>query len=68
MRRVLRDRVRQHVVVTLKSGDTFAGVLWEWDRECFVLRNAAAVAPEGSVPADGELVFLAAEVSYLQFV
>lgn len=68
MRRVLRDRVRQQALVTLKTGEAFAGVLWDWDRECFVLRNASQlVAGEAPVPADGELVFLAADVAYVQF-
>lgn len=68
MRRVLRDRVRQRVLLTLKSGDAFAGVLWEWDREAFVLRNASQLSPGiAPVDVDGELVVLADDVSYLQF-
>lgn len=68
MKRVVRDRVRQRVIVTLKSGGAFSGVLWDWDREAFVLRAAAQLV-EGAAPisADGELVFLASDVDYLQF-
>jgi small nuclear ribonucleoprotein (snRNP)-like protein len=68
VRRVLRDRVRQRAIVTLKTGDTFDGVLWAWDREAFVLRNAAVVAAgEQPTVVDGELVVLAADVSFVQF-
>lgn len=67
MRRVLRDRVRQRVLITLKSGETFAGVLWEYDREAFVLKDAAQLNPgEAPIPVDGEWVTLASEVAYLQ--
>ena len=67
MRRVLRDRVRQRVLVTLKSGETFAGVLWEYDREAFVLKDATQLNPgEAPIPVDGEWIALAAEVLYLQ--
>lgn len=67
MRRVLRDRIRQQVIVTLKSGESFSGVLWEWDREAFVLKSAHLLAAgESPINVDGELVLLAADVSYMQ--
>lgn len=65
----LRDRVCSRVVVTLKSGESFAGVLFEADGGALVLRDAAAVgAGENGSDAtvDGELLVLLADLAYLQ--
>lgn len=65
---VLRARERRQTVVTLKGGGTFEGVLYEYDGEALILRNAVAVgevnAPES--PVDGELLVLWADVAFLQ--
>lgn len=70
MRRfVLRNRVKRVVLLTAKSGETFRGVLWEFDREAFVLRQAHHLDPGGrAVQIDGEFVILAPEVAYVQFL
>lgn len=67
--RILRERTRKTVVVTLKSGVTFSGVLWQTDSEAFVLRNAEALAVgerRETAPVDGELVLLRADIDYTQ--
>lgn len=67
--RALKQRLKSRVIVTLHSGEAFDGVLWETDRDAWVLKNATALAagPDRSnVPLDGEVVLLTAEISYAQ--
>jgi hypothetical protein len=69
MNRILRSRVRQTVIVTLKTGASFRGVLYDADREALVLRGTQVLGGrEGAAPVDGELVVLVADVDYLQVV
>ena len=66
---VIRTRLRSKVVVTLKSGAAFGGVLWEHDRTALVLRGAYAIgaADRGeNLPVDGELILYAVDVEYIQ--
>lgn len=69
--RIVRSHLRRSVVVSLKTGEGFHGVLFDADRESLLLRNAAAVEVNGNdripVGADGELLFRWAEVAYVQF-
>jgi hypothetical protein len=64
---VLRRRSRRVVVVTCKTGESFRGVLGDHDRRCLVLRQASVLSGDTPVPADGEIVILAADVGFLQF-
>ena len=41
--RLLRKRLLSRVVVTLKSGDSFEGVLYELDSRAWFLRDASAM-------------------------
>ena len=68
-RRVLRSRLRRRVLVTLKAGDAFDGVLVDADAQSLVLRNASqvGVVNRGTpVPVDGEVLVLLEDVAYLQ--
>lgn len=67
--RAVRDRVCQRVIVSLKSGEAFEGVLFEADAGALVLRDASAVAAaedRSDLPLDGELLVLMADVAYIQ--
>lgn len=69
VRGLLAERMRRKVLVTLKSGEGFSGVLYATDRECLVLREAVAVAygPRSeNVPVGGEVVLLRADIAYVQ--
>lgn len=69
MRRILNTRLRHKVIITLKDGSSFSGVLFDADRDAFVLRNAEAHDPNprsAAVPVDGEVLVLRADVSYMQ--
>lgn len=60
---------RRRTIVTLKSGEAFAGVLYAVDRESLTLRNAELLtAGERAVPVDGEVLVLRADVAYLQML
>ena len=68
---VLNRRLRSRVLVTLKSGEAFDGVLWEADSTAYVLRNASLASPSTdptptTTTVDGELVVLVADVAYMQ--
>jgi small nuclear ribonucleoprotein (snRNP)-like protein len=63
----LKAQTRKKVVVTLKSGTAFRGVLYSADPAVLVLRNAEAISPDGNaVIVDGEVVLLAGEIDFLQ--
>lgn len=67
--RLLRDRLRRRVIVTLHSGDAFRGVLFEADRDVWVLREAEALGVgenRSNLLVDGELLVLAVDIAYVQ--
>ena len=72
MKRIVREHLRRSVLVSLKSGEAFQGVLYEADSEAVVLRNATALeAGNGTdrraTPVDGELLILRPDIAYMQF-
>lgn len=71
MKHILRKCLRHRVIVTLKSGAAFGGILYEADSEAFVLKEATALEANGSdrraVPVDGALVLLRQDIDYCQF-
>jgi hypothetical protein len=68
MRRVLKQRTRLAVIVTLKSKAAFRGLLFDHDDQCMVLRNTEALTPQGQTPVDGELIVFVADVDTIQMV
>ena len=66
---VLAERRARQVLVTLKTGEAFAGVLYQQDADLIVLREATAMAfgPRSeNVPVEGEALILRADIAYLQ--
>lgn len=66
---LIAQRCRRKVLVTLKTGEAFSGVLYAADRDALVLRDAVALAygPRSeNVPVEGEAVILRADVAYMQ--
>lgn len=66
---LLAGRQRRQIIVTLKTGAAFRGVLYATDREALVLREALALAygaQKATVPVEGELLVLRADVDYVQ--
>lgn len=67
--RVLRDRLRHRVIVTMKSGQAFDGLLHSFDNHAWVLRDSTAMGAgeKGSnLPVDGEILLLVGEIAYIQ--
>lgn len=67
--RLLTARLRERVVVTLKSGQSFSGVLYSHDDKVLVLRDTAALEAaddKSNVPVDGELLVLWPDVAWIQ--
>lgn len=68
-RAVLAQRLRSRVIVTLKDGEAFDGVLFSADRTVWILRNAQAVGlgENGTnAPVDGEVLVLTADIAFAQ--
>lgn len=66
---ILETRLRAKMLVTMKDGTTFAGVLFESDATALVLRQAEAVGgtvSKSNVPLDGEIILLLSDVLYMQ--
>lgn len=66
---LLNERRRRRVLVTLKTGEAFSGVLFAVDRDAIVLREAVAVAygaRSENVAVDGEALILRSDIAYLQ--
>lgn len=67
--RLLRERLCHKVVVTLKSGSAFSGVLFKVDDRAVILRDTQALgaALNGDhVVVDGELVLFRTDIDFLQ--
>lgn len=68
MRRLIRQHLRRKALITLKSGHSFGGVLYEADPECVILRNAEAIGvTDTPVPVDGEVLILRSDIDFVQF-
>lgn len=65
---LLRTRLKAVVLVELKSGETFKGVLAGCDRRTVVLRNVEAIPSERAAPmvVDGELLIPRLDVKFMQ--
>jgi small nuclear ribonucleoprotein (snRNP)-like protein len=65
--RIVTDHLREKYVVTLKSGETFDGVLTEADGRSVVLVQARSLSSDQNpVLIDGSLVLARGDIRYLQ--
>ena len=67
--RLFRSRLHDQVLVTLKDGSAFSGVLFDEDGKAVVIRNAEAVGAgenKANLPVDGEVLVLLADVAFIQ--
>jgi small nuclear ribonucleoprotein (snRNP)-like protein len=65
---LLAGRLRRRVIVNLKDGQAFGGVLFDADRDVVILRNAESIngRDDRNLPVDGEVVILRSDVAWLQ--
>ena len=64
--RLVRGVLRERFVVTLRSGETFDGLLVDADAKTFRLVSAWAVDGKNRVSVDGELFLPRDQVVYMQ--
>lgn len=64
--RLLRHLIKERFVITLKSGESFDGLLADVDVKTIRLVNAWALADKDRVSVDGELFIPRAEIVYMQ--
>ena len=64
--RLVRGVLRERFVLTLRSGETFDGLLVDADAKTFRLANAWAVDGKSRVSVDGELFVPRDQVVYAQ--
>ena len=64
--RLLRKYLRERFVVTLKTGETFDGLLDEWDRQSIELLNPHAVGENQRVVVDGRILLFRDQIAYMQ--
>jgi small nuclear ribonucleoprotein (snRNP)-like protein len=58
--------MRRSVVVNLRTGRAFSGVLWSYRKPLLVLRNAVMIDQGQHYPVDGEVVIELAQVEFIQ--
>lgn len=64
--RVIRSHIRTRFVVTLKTGETFDGLLLDADASTVVLGDASLLTDNARTPADGQLFLARADIAYMQ--
>ncbi len=63
---IVRRALRERFVFTIKTGETFDGLLVDADEKTYRLADAWAIDGKNRVKVDGELFLPRSEVSYLQ--
>lgn len=66
---MFRSRLHDQVVVTVKDGTAFSGVMFDEDGKVIVLRNVEAIGVgdnKTNLPLDGEVLILLADVAFIQ--
>jgi small nuclear ribonucleoprotein (snRNP)-like protein len=66
MHRSWRDLLAETVVVNLKSGKAFQGVLWSQRKDLLVLRDAVLFEHGEQTPVDGEVLVERSNVDFVQ--
>lgn len=66
--RLMKRLARCRILVTLKTGEAFDGILWDIDRYTMVLADSKAYPANGGdpIPADGKVYLARSDVAYLQ--
>ena len=64
--RLIRQALRERFVVTMRSQETFEGLLLEADEKTIRLTDAYALTGRDRVSVDGDLYLPRPEVAYMQ--
>lgn len=68
MRRSWQDFQARTLIVNLKTGTAFRGILWSENRELLVLRNAEMHSQGDTAPVDGDVVIERSNIDFVQAV
>lgn len=66
--RAYHDLIADTVIINLKTGKAFRGVLFATNRQLLILRNAELLEHGVETPVDGEVVVDVANVDFIQIV
>lgn len=61
-----RNVVRRRVIINLKSGLAFRGILWNQAGDLLVLRQAEILKEDRALQVDGEVIIERGEVEFIQ--
>jgi hypothetical protein len=64
--RLLREHLRHRFVITMKTGETFDGLLNDQDESTVEFVDAGVLTRDGRVVVDGALFLPRAGIAYLQ--
>lgn len=64
--RIVRSHIRTRFLVTLKTGESFEGLLYDADAATLNFVDAWAVDTNGRRQVDGQLFVARADVAYMQ--
>lgn len=64
--RLLKQLLRERFVVTLKTGESFEGLLDRWDESTIELIGVSAVTETSRVKVDGRIYLPRGQVAYMQ--
>lgn len=64
--RLLRRRLREELIVTMRDGSAWRGVLYAVDHRTVILRSAEALTENARGPVDGELLLSRDHIDYMQ--
>ena len=60
--------VRRRMLINLKNGKAFSGILWKRDRRLLLLRDAVLFEDGQTRPLDGEIIVDRRDVDFMQIV
>lgn len=64
--RLVKSHLRSRFIATLKTGETFEGLLYDADPATLVFADAWVVGANGRSQVDGQLFFARSDVAYMQ--
>lgn len=64
--RIIREHVRERFIIATASGDTWDGLLEDWDADHLVFVNVQALSEGKWLPFDGELWLRRVAINYMQ--
>lgn len=64
--RLLKQLLRERFIITLKTGETFEGLLEAWDQSTIELVAPHAISETARVEVDGRMYLPREQIAYMQ--